>query len=71
MEEAQRRMNEAVLPDSEKEKLEPTPKKQPEAKPKKGKKVRVTDPKAEEERARKEAAKEQRRLERQVRTGCY
>ena len=71
MEEAQRKMREAVLPDSEKEKPAAAPKKQPEPKAKKGKKVRVADPKEEEEKAQKEAVKEQRRLERQVRTGCH
>ena len=59
-------MQEAVMPGAEKEKPAATPKK-PEGKGKKGKKVRVVDPKAEEEKAQKEAAREQRLLERQVR----
>ncbi|XP_076445454.1 uncharacterized protein LOC143283170 isoform X2 [Babylonia areolata] len=70
MEEAQRKMQEALLPEAQRSKSPSaaTPRRQaPEAKPKKGKKVRVEDPKAAEEKAKKEAAKEQRRLERQKR----
>jgi hypothetical protein len=64
MEEAHRKMQMALSGEVEKS-PKSSPRKQ-EAKGKKGKKVKI-DPKVAEEKARKEAAKQQRELEKQVR----